>query len=172
MTNSISTFMKLWEEKTKEYYTNVRETLLNNNLICKEILTDKGLRYTSIYRDFNPAYGYAWDYLSTILSEEEIQVCKDSYNFYMNLPTTTRTLATYDFSRIDEILKKEAIKKEKQFISRVEKKIGVIEDTTNLRLGADSSLNGIVHGSKGSAEVTTILAWGAIIKPHYRVLVK
>ena len=59
------------------------------------------------------------------------------------------------------------------FIRRVEKVGGEISNPTtlNLSIGNDGSLNGWILCDNGKVKVTTILAWGEIIRPHYRVLV-
>lgn len=57
-------------------------------------------------------------------------------------------------------------------MKRTYKHIGKLQKVSFSKIGEDGSFNGIVNGELGSAKVETILAWGLIQRPHYRVLVK
>lgn len=73
---------------------------------------------------------------------------------------------------IKKVLDREVERKRINFILRITKKAGNIIDASNLRIGMNSEINGIVKGSKTNVRVTTISAGGYNIQCfHYRVLV-
>ena len=76
-------------------------------------------------------------------------------------------------NQIREAVAKERIRKENNFIARVEKVVGKITDATDLKVADNLELNGIVIGQEGKAKVSTITAGGYNIQCfHFRVLVK
>lgn len=76
-------------------------------------------------------------------------------------------------NQIREAVAKERIRKENNFIARVEKVVGCITDATDLKVADNLELNGIVIGQEGKARVSTITAGGYNIQCfHFRVLVK
>lgn len=73
---------------------------------------------------------------------------------------------------LDEVYAREAERKYNQFIAKIEKKVGEVEEA-NLVIGIDGNINGFVQGDKGKALVETILAGGYNIQClHYRILIK
>lgn len=76
-------------------------------------------------------------------------------------------------NQIREAVAKERIRKENNFIARVEKVVGCITDATDLKVADNLELNGTVIGQEGKARVSTITAGGYNIQCfHFRVLVK
>lgn len=75
--------------------------------------------------------------------------------------------------RVAEIVHKERVAKELDFVLRIQEVVGVITDAAGIHLGMNGIINGVVHGEKGSAKVNTIDAGGYNIQCyHFRVLVK
>lgn len=73
---------------------------------------------------------------------------------------------------LEEVYEREAERKYKQFVAKIEKKVGEVEEA-NLVIGIDGNINGLVKGTKGKALVETILAGGYNIQClHYRILIK
>lgn len=81
----------------------------------------------------------------------------------------------YDTIKLDvleKILDDEIEVKKELFIERIREVVGVIEDLSELYLGDNGEINGIVQGKKCKAKVQTIGAGGYNIQCyHYRVLV-
>jgi hypothetical protein len=75
-------------------------------------------------------------------------------------------------TRLNEMLDKEVIRKERNLIARVSKAVGTIKDASNLYIGNNMEINGFVVGTEGKAKVETITAGGYNIQRlHFRVLV-
>lgn len=87
-----------------------------------------------------------------------------------------------DEAELNKILDKEVENKYWNLVNKVKDTVGEITDASDLRIAGDGNLNGIVIGTQGKAEVSTILAGGynqgIIVNVkhgqilHYRVLVK
>ena len=74
---------------------------------------------------------------------------------------------------LNKMLDREVASKRVDLYHRCSAVVGVITDATGLKTGNNGSINGIVIGEEGKAEVETILAGGYNIQVlHYRVLVK
>ena len=59
-----------------------------------------------------------------------------------------------------------------ELVDKVTKHVGEIEDVSDLHIGYDGRINGVVIGSEGNAKIETITAGGYNIQIlHYRVLV-
>jgi len=81
-----------------------------------------------------------------------------------------------DYSRytafIELMLTKEADKKKKDLMAKIEKLVGNVI-SANLTIGNRGDINGLIIGDAGSATIETITAGGYNIQRyHYRVLVK
>lgn len=74
---------------------------------------------------------------------------------------------------LEKTLEREKIFKLLDMVERINKYIGQITDGSHLSIGNNGSINGLVHGEKGSAYLETIGAGGYAVQCfHFRVLVK
>ena len=81
-------------------------------------------------------------------------------------------ITDYPLSSIKQIIEEDGEQRKIEFIKRIEKITGIIQEAY-LYIGTDLSINGTAHGLKGSARVYSIIAGGYNIqKAHYRVLIK
>jgi len=99
---------------------------------------------------------------------------KDKW-IYERFSPDIRNLADYDKDNklLERQLNWEVDRKRLDLFQRVYKKIGKVVDASGLYVGNNLSLNGIVQGEKGNANVETIYAGGYNIQClHYRVLIK
>jgi len=145
MIKTIDEFLNNWKVKAKEFYLDAEQDykLNKDNFITEIINGTKITAYERSCQHFNNKYG-----------KGTMQVIK------------------YEMNKIDEILKKEAEGKKIKLITTVEKKSGKIIDT-NLEIGIDGSLNGMINGETKTVKVTTVYAGGYNIQClHYRILVK
>lgn len=74
---------------------------------------------------------------------------------------------------ITNLLENEKKNKMLDLINRINKEVGEITDASELEVTVKGNLDGVIHGVKGSVEVSTIGAGGFNIQCfHYRTLVK
>ena len=77
------------------------------------------------------------------------------------------------FEKLEKDINVEIRIRRADLIHRIQTKIGKIVDMKYINIGNDGSLNGLIIGEKGKAQVDTISAGGYNIQRfHYRVLVK
>lgn len=75
-------------------------------------------------------------------------------------------------SRLNSFLDREVDSKRLDFFSRCDGIVGNIIDASNLRVGDNGSINGVIIGDLGRAQIDTIFAGGYNVQRlHYRVLV-
>ncbi len=110
----------------------------------------------------------------------ELGIDKETHTRIIQMRFNQLTLKLYEYRRDNEwekVLEKE-IEKEKNdkrqlFINRVKAITGIIKDASNLTIGDNGEINGIVTGKDGKAKVETISAGGWNIQCwHFRVLVR
>ena len=87
-----------------------------------------------------------------------------------------------DLAKLSNELDKEVESKYWNMIRSVEKYVGEIVDASNLSIGLDGNINGIIIGKLGTVEISTILAGGynqnVIVNVkhgqilHHRLLIK
>ena len=118
-----------------------------------------------------------------IWKEYESNRDNNSYNSKMKeLANETPSLIRTDLSQrgpedalehLNKILDREVESKYKQFMNRINKIDGDIEDTANLHIGVNGEINGYIKCKSCNIKITTIYAGGYNIQClHYRVLVK
>lgn len=76
-------------------------------------------------------------------------------------------------SKIEKILQNDIDVKYADLINRIFKKIGNLEaiDSADLEIGNNGAINGIIkYNGNQSLKIETILAYGPVQRPHYRVL--
>lgn len=143
-------FLNSWKVEAKAYYTAIREDYREKYAKRYELFPEVTINgYTvSTYAQF-------------------IEHMQKKYS------RSNLVVALEKFEDVDKIIDKEALAKEKAFITKVTKVVGDITDIGGLRIGVNGDINGVVVGDKAKAEVETIFAGGYNIqKLHYRVLVK
>jgi hypothetical protein len=95
--------------------------------------------------------------------------------YYRSITSTAMEIAGYnsiDTAKLNKMLDDEVIQKYKDLVLRITKVVGEIQDVSNLSIGKNGDINGVVTGSIGKAKVETISAGGYNIQVfHYRVLV-
>ena len=167
----IEEFLEQWKVKSIEWYTQNYKSLL-------EYITE----YSNKQRQFEEwkREKNIYNYNNKEAKEKEIELGID-YKTYMNTMKMRfggLTQKLYDNRKNwQQVLEKE-IESEKNnkrvlFVSRVKEITGTITDATNLSIGGNGEINGLVIGEKGKAKVETISAGGWNIQCwHFRVLVK
>lgn len=91
------------------------------------------------------------------LKEEEL---KDSINPLLFEVYDRRQDNKINYEKLNEILDKEVEAKYWNMVERVTKVTGEIIDASNLSIGGDGNINGIIIGKEGNAKLETILAGG------------
>ena len=141
-------FLENWKCKAKEFYLREIEKLEEYD---KE--TEKKRKTINDYK-------------------EEREYSHDRYikkqNLFSNL-----ILSHPREKEIDRMLDGEVKNKKLDLITRSEKVVGKILDGNKLTIGDNGSINGVIIGDKGRAEIKTIYAGGYNIQClHYRVIIK
>ncbi|MFQ3543576.1 hypothetical protein Q7A53_05775 [Halobacillus rhizosphaerae] len=113
-----------------------------------------------------------------ILKEHELdyQTIKGKLTYFAG-GTVLRMATIYDEEKrltwLNKLLEDDKKFKMLDLIRRINGKIGLITDASNLSISRDGNLNGIIIGEKGKARVETIGAGGYNIQCfHFRTLVK
>lgn len=94
---------------------------------------------------------------------------KEKYFYVYNLlfPVGQR------LEKLSKFLDKEVDRKRFNLVFRVQEKIGVILDASDLKIGMNNEINGVIKGEKGIVELRTIYAGGYNIQClHYRMIIK
>lgn len=176
MTNNlkeIQEFIKQWKERAINYYTekinyyyseyrrknkNYCEFHNNRYLIMKERnLTEE--QYKEEYKQLDEDYR---DFKYEMEERLTRKFTQDVY--YYKLDDC--------LNRMIKAIEKDAIVKEQQLISRVNKEVGNIEKAITLKVGVNGELNGLIQGENGKCKIETIYAGGYNIQClHYRVLI-
>lgn len=165
------------EKFLSEWRSVVFNSIMEEAVEWKAIKEDFDLAWKEMGADYTPSYH--------TVNENREQYSENFYNAYTakwSFPISRKSrMEVIDFlSRNDqraertlnEFLDKQVKTKRKNFITRVESKVGKIIDA-DLSIGFDGNLNGLVEGSKGKAYVETVAAGGYNVQSyHYRVLVK
>ena len=165
-TQAIDTFLQDWRKSSFNYYTdlfNAQRKLFDNKWKLMEKFNYFCVSPKTV---FDPSYVDAINALKSFnanLTKSDLHILS-SVSYDYNQKRGTQFL--------DNLLDKEVKLKKVQFIARIEKKSGEINEI-NLNIGVDGSINGIVVGNKATVDVYSIMAGGYNIqKAHYRVLVK
>lgn len=174
MVPAVEEFLQRWRDAADKYY---REQVQK----IHQWKADYKVYYDQQMEELKAKYGYAvncfdkkveaekkerkvnWDYKGTQLKKLFTQDCLN--------------LASYSDKEfegaLNKMLDREVSSKRVDLYHRCSAVVGVITDATGLKTGNNGSINGIVIGEEGKAEVETILAGGYNIQVlHYRVLVK
>ena len=183
--------MEQWKNKCKEYYTDLANRLIEVSFkeyeVTKEELqklyvtkTDFKTREKKIIRRYEDSEldniiedSYLNDIASYQIRKRYIEDFREKY-FTTDLMVIDKIIDynTINFEALEKILNNEVEAKKEMFIERIKEVVGVIEDLTDLSIGDNGEINGIVIGKKCKARVQTIGAGGYNIQCyHFRVLV-
>lgn len=99
-----------------------------------------------------------------------------SEDYYSGVFPVTRLVyiraGKVDEKRLNNILDRDIESKYKHIIAKVKKVCGEIIDASDLHIGDDGTINGLIKGTIGNGYVETIVAGGYNIQiAHYRVLI-
>lgn len=174
MVPAVEEFLKNWKAQADEYYRNQVQ-------LIHKWKADYKTHYDQQMQELEAKFGYRvhcfdkeveaekkarnvnWDYKDKTLKQMFTQDCLMLAN-----------LKPEEFDlKLNDMLDSEVDSKRVDLYHRCSAVVGVITDATGLKSGKNGSINGIVIGEDGKAEVETILAGGYNIQClHYRVLVK
>ena len=149
-------FLDQWKKRVYDYYING----FNDYLAKIKELRLQRPNYVPYYygRDNTAYYAYKeW--------EEKYSAIQDPLFDKLALEGSNKE------KYLNDLLEEEKKNKLLDLNRRVTKVVGTITDASNLYIGYDGNINGIVIGEQGKAKVTTISAEGPIQRFHYRVLV-
>lgn len=168
---AIEKFLEQWKIKAIEWYTQNYKKLLE---YIKE-RSDKKQQFEQWKKENNI---FHYNSKEAKEKEKELKIDYETHTMIMKMRFSGLTLKLYENKKTwEQVLEKE-IEAEKNtkrflFVNRVKEITGIIKDATNLRIGDNGEINGIVIGEKGTAKVETISAGGWNIQCwHFRVLVK
>ena len=82
------------------------------------------------------------------------------------------SIALFDDKKLDKVLNDDIEIKYADLVNRIVGKVGTHIEDVKLKNSANGSVNGYIKSDKGVVNIETILAWGVVQRPHYRVLVK
>ena len=170
-------FLDRWKKRVFNYYTEMVEEYA----IQKEEYYQKNSEYVK----WSNNEGYTmWkenrDEYNRISKEyhEYEQAFRRQWNWlveYIEISYTSEThIREYHLNgeKLNKVLDQEANAKYDFIIERTNAIVGQITDASNLRIGAKGELNGLIHGTKGTAKVETIGAGGWNIQIyHFRTLI-
>ena len=153
-------FLNQWRAKANEFYH------------------DEAKRLYEVYQEHqlkNEAIKLIQDY--KVRSEESNKEYHRYHEIEKNFSPLLRNIRTYrePYLHEDELQKaldREVKAKYNDLVVRMKNAVGEIQDCSQLRIGGNGSINGIISGTKGKAKMETITAGGYNIQClHYRVLV-
>lgn len=120
----------------------------------------------------------AWNYQYFHGTKEEAEKAHEAYVALYN--TYSKEYCAQIFDRgesgwkemVKKDIEREAVRKEKQLIDRVNHEVGAIVEALSLKVGYDCGINGYIKGERGLCKIETIYAGGYNIQRlHYRVLI-
>lgn len=153
-------FLNQWREKANNFYhdeairlyeaynehklKDEAIKLIQDLKVRREESTKEYHRYNEVQKNFSPLLRNIRTYREPYLHEDELQKALD----------------------------REVKAKYNDLVVRMKNAVGEIQDCSNLRIGGNGSINGIISGTNGKARMETIMAGGWNIQClHYRVLV-
>lgn len=184
-------FLENWKKYAKEFYINLSNEYLGIRAKKYEVTEEelkKPYRIETNYKTWEKTKVrvYKDEDINFILNDNYLKrnaeaEIKDYYIQEFRKNTHATDLQVMDkilnYNKInlevlEKILDNEIEVKKELFIERIREVVGVIEDLSELYLGDNGEINGIVQGEKCKAKVQTIGAGGYNIQCyHYRVLV-
>ena len=136
--------IRLYEAYNEHKLKDEAIKLIQDLKVRREESTKEYHRYNEVQKNFSPLLRNIRTYREPYLNEEELQKALDR-----------EVKAKYD-----------------DLVVRMKNAVREIQDCSNLRIGGNGSINGIISGTNGKARMETIMAGGWNIQClHYRVLV-
>jgi hypothetical protein len=181
----IETFMNNWEKKTIEYYKNINEELTNLKTEIKTFKEEHKETLAAEEKQYNASvtaealrwqklYPKLWSYMC--LDHARKAISETGLLLKLSQMEYTRyslEKVAIEESKIESKVHLMANNKKMKLYIQVIEKTGNIIDASNLKIGRNGDINGIVTGETASANVETISAGGYNIQCyHFRVLVK
>lgn len=170
---AVEEFLKNWKEAEKEYYTQQVKAI-------KAWKSEYRKYYTEQMEELKRVYGWKVNTRDKqVIAEKEARNLNYEYKFnYLKSHFTQDCINLESYSeedfqeKLEYKLNKEVNFKRVDLYQRCSAVVGVITDAKGLTLGNNGSINGVVVGEEGKANVRTIFAGGYNIQClHYRVLV-
>lgn len=180
--NALDQFLAKWKVAAAEYYTGLRNELIEvkngdheiNEDNLKAITNSMGKRK---YSDTKIEKMLSREIPSYEARNLKIEIGSQKYKEWAAGITANDINFVEMMGKVDNYLEgaleNEAKDRKNMFLIRVEKKAGKILDMNGLTLGADGSINGKVIGEEKEVKVKTVFAGGHNIQClHYRVTVR
>ena len=155
-------FLERWQQESLNFYITKFEHYLLDKEACADKLNsypinfvdmDERNRNIEIRDQIRTAFQNRWRFIFPYVCIKNGQKCLDENKL------------KYD-------LKNEADRKYDYIIARTTKIVGTVTDASDLHIGIDGELNGLIKGTDGNARVTTIGAGGYNIQRfHFRTLI-
>lgn len=146
-------FLNNWENKTLDYYKKIKAEYLK--------LTEKPLFY---YQQLDK-YGMK-DYSATGNDAKAAFLAQEK-----NYSIQDIIMALTSESRLRKIISDDKDIKYAELVKRIYQKTKNKITDAKLHIASDGNINGYIYYDGGKIKVETILAWGDVYRPHYRVLV-
>ena len=155
-------FLQNWKEKTYQY-------IVENN----ELLTTLNNNYESALEEFrkNTEGFELMGWREKYMLEKQFK-----QDYYSDIHSLTYMVRDYkgnvDTDKLNKILNEDVKIKYQDLVYRITEKAGVIQDASDLHIGAKGEINGKVIGNKNTVWVETVSAGGYNVQIfHYRTLV-
>lgn len=155
-------FLQNWKEKTYQY-------IIENN----ELLTTLNNNYESALEEFRKnTEGFE------LMNWREKYRLESQFkqDYYSDIHSLTYVVRDYkgnvDTAKLNKVLNEDVKVKYQDLVHRITEKAGVIQDASDLHIGAKGEINGKVIGNKNTVWVETVSAGGYNVQIfHYRTLV-
>lgn len=172
--NKLSNFEQ--EEKIKviwDFLLKWREDTYNK-------VVENGKHFFELQKNYDEEFKKYFNekYSNTDLNySEKLNVQRNfTEKYYSDIFPVTRSVyirqGKVDEKKLNNILDRDIESKYKHIIAKVKKVCGDIVDASNLHIGNDGTINGLIKGTIGNGYVETIVAGGYNIQiAHYRVII-
>lgn len=146
-------FLNNWENKTLDYYKKIKAEYLK--------LTEKPSFY---YQKLDK---YGMKYYSQLNNDSKAAFLAQEKHY----PADDIIMALAPEAKIKRVITDDKDVKYAELVKRIYQKTKNKITDAKLYIAGDGNINGYIYYDGGKIKVETILAWGEIYRPHYRVLV-
>ena len=146
-------FLNNWENKTLDYYKKIKAEYLK--------LTEKPSFY---YQKLDK---YGMKYYSQLNNDSKAAFLAQEKHY----PVDDIIIALAPEAKIKRVITDDKDVKYAELVKRIYQKTKNKITDAKLYIAGDGNINGYIYYDGGKIKVETILAWGEIYRPHYRVLV-